>query len=179
MFRTVKSLAACTALFALVLWISPQPSLAAGGSGARLEGLVLGLDGRAAAGHSIHLIRAGGEDLARSAVGEDGLYSFTGLGAGQYSLGVEMPDGTLAPVAAPPVRLGGNELARRDLKLVTSDAETTNAALQANHGLRQWWSELSTPGKAWTIVGIVVAAALVHDALDDDETRASPVGSGG
>jgi hypothetical protein len=178
MFRTLKSLAAYTTLFALVLWISPPPSLAAGGSGARLEGLVLGLNGRAAAGHRIHLIRAGGEDLAQFAVGEDGLYSFTGLGSGQYSLGVEMPDGTLAPVAAPPVRLGNNELARRDLKLVTSGADTTNAALQANHGLRQWWSGLSKPGKAWTMIGIVVAAALVHDALDD-ESRASPVSSGG
>jgi hypothetical protein len=138
----------------------------------------MGLDGRAAAGHRIHLIAAGGEDLGRSAVGEDGCYSFARLDAGQYSLGVEMPDGTLAPVAAPPVRLGHDELARRDLKLVTSDADMTNAALQANYGLGQWWNGLSTPGKAWTIMAIIVAASLTYEALDD-ETRASPEGSGG
>jgi hypothetical protein len=177
MCRTLKSLAAHTTLFALMLWIVSPPNLAAGGSGARLEGLVLDLDGRAAAGHRIHLIDTGGQDLAQSAVGEDGLYSFAGLGAGQYSLGVELPDGTLAPVAAAPVRLGDDQLARRDLKLVTSDADMTNAALQANHAVGQWWGDLSNPGKAWTIVGIVVAAALIYDALDD-ETPASPVDSG-
>jgi hypothetical protein len=142
-----------------------------------LEGLVLGLDGRAATGHRIHLISAGGEDLAQSSVGEDGLYSFAGLGAGRYSLGVEMPDGTLAPVAAPPVRLVDDELARRDLKLVTSDADTTSAALRANYGVGQWWSELSTPAKAWTTIAIIVAGALIYDMLDD-ETQASPADSG-
>ena len=178
MYRTLKSLAAYTTLFSLVLWVAPPPTLAAGGGGARLEGLVVRLDGHAAAGHRIHLVGAAGEDLAQSAVGEEGLYSFAGLGAGQYSLGVEMPDGTLAPVAAPPVRLDDDELARRDLKLVTSDADTTSAALQANYGLGQWWNGLTTPGKAWTIMAIIVAASLVYEALDD-ETEASPVGSGG
>ena len=177
MCRTLKSLAAYMTLFALVLWIAAPPTLAAGGNGARLEGLVVGLDGRAAAGHRIHLIGALGEDLARSAVGEDGLYSFAGLGAGQYSLGVEMPDGSLAPVAAPPVRLGKDELVRRDLKLVTSDADMTSAALQANYGVGQWWSELSNPAKGWTVIAIIVAGAMIYDLLDD-ETPASPVDSG-
>jgi hypothetical protein len=178
MDRTLKPLAAYKTLFALLLWIAVPPTLADGGGGGRLTGLVLGLDGRAATGHRIHLVGAGGEDLAQSSVGEDGLYSFAGLGAGQYSLGVEMPDGSLAPVAAPPVRLGKNELARRDLKLVTADAEMTSEALQANHGVCQWWSDLSGLGKAWTIVGIIVAGWLIYDGLDD-ESQASPVDSGG
>jgi len=174
MCPTLKSLAAYTTLFALVLWIAPPPTLAASVSGARLEGLVLDLDGRAAAGHRIHLIGTGGEELAQSEVGMDGLYSFIGLGAGRYSLGVELPNGTMAPVAAPPVRLYGNELARRDLKLLTSDPGTTNTALQANYGLGHWWSGLSTPGKTWTIIGVVLAGWLIYNTLDDDESPASP-----
>ena len=171
----LKSLAACTTLFTIVLWIAPPPTLAASRNGAGLEGLVLLPEGRAAAGHRIHLIDSGGEDLAQSEVGKDGLYSFTGLGAGRYFFGVEMPNGTMAPVAAPPVRLYGNELSRRDLKLLTSDASTTNTALQANYGLGHWWSGIPASGKAWTIIGIVLAGWLIYDALDDDESPASPV----
>ena len=70
------------------------------------------------------------------------------------------------------MRLGNDELARRDLKLVKSDADRTNAALQANYGLGQWWNGLSKPGKAWTIMAIIVAAAVIYEALDD-ETPAS------
>ena len=174
MCLTLKSLTAYSMLLALALWIAPPPALAAPGNGARLEGLVQGLDGRAAAGCRVHLIGAGGEDLAQSAVGEDGLYSFAGLEAGRYSLGVEMPDGTVAPVAAPPLRLGNNDLARRDVKLLASDAQMTNEALQANYGLGHWWSGLSAPGRAWTIIGILAAGWLILDTLNDDETPASP-----
>ena len=175
MYRPLETLAAYTALFALLLWLCSPPTLAAGIGGARLEGLVLGLDGRAAADHRMHLIGAEGEEIARSAVGVDGLYSFAGLSEGQYSLGVEMPDGTVALVAARPVRLGRDELVRRDVKLLSSDRDAIDAAVQANYGLGSWWSGLSTGGKAWTILGIVVAAGLIYQALDDDEVPASPV----
>ena len=174
MCRTLNSLAAYTTLFALLLSVAGPPALAAGANGARLEGLVLGLDGRAAADHCIHLIDAEGEDIARSTVGEDGLYSFTGLDANHYSLGVELPDGTFSPVVAPPVRLGRGELARRDVKLLNSNSDMTDSALQANYGLGSWWSGLSAGGKSWTIIGVLVAAGLIYRALDDDETPASP-----
>lgn len=174
MHRSLKILAAYTTLIALLLWMASPPTLAAAANGARLEGLVLGLDGRAAANHRMHLIGSDGEEIAWSEVGEDGLYSFAGLSAGQYSLGVEMPDGTLSPVAARPVQLGRDELARRDVRLLISDRDKTNAAIQLNYGLGSWWSGLSAGGKAWTIIGIVVAAGLIYRALDDDETPASP-----
>ena len=125
-------------------------------------------------GEGISLNMIDGEEIARSTVGEDGLYSFTGLDADDYSLGVEMPNGTFTPVAAPPVRLGRGELARRDVKLLISDSDRTDAALHANYGLGSWWSGLSAGGKSWTIVGILVAAGLIYRALDDDETPASP-----
>jgi hypothetical protein len=174
MCRSLKSLAACTTLFALALSIAPQPALAGLGGRARLEGLVLDLDGRAAAGHRIHLIDATGEDLEQSDVGKDGLYAFNGLEAGSYSLGVEMPDGVMALVASPPVRLGAGELARRDVKLMATGSETPTAAAQANYGLGHWWKGLSAPGKAWTIVGVLLAGFLIYNLLDDDEDPASP-----
>ena len=70
MCRTLQALAAYTTLFALLLWMVPSSTLAASANGGKLEGLVLGLDGRAAAGHRIHLIGTGGEDLAQSEVGK-------------------------------------------------------------------------------------------------------------
>ena len=180
MRRTSMSLAAYATLFALALWVAPPTILAA--DGGRLEGLVMDLDGRAATSHRVHLIGAAGQDLGQSAVGEDGLYSFTGLPAGQYSLGIEMPDGSLAPVAAPPVRLAQDELARRDLKLVHSDADLVNGALQANYGLGEWWASLSKPGKTWTIIAIVIGAVLTYDALKSERKMSDPQpepGSGG
>jgi hypothetical protein len=177
MSRTLRSLAACATLVALLPWIAPPAALAgSAGSGARLEGLLLGLDGRAAVDHRVHLIDADGEDLAQSDVAEDGLYSFAGLPAGHYSLGVELPDGTFTPVAAPPVRLGRDGLARRDVKLLTTlEGDASNEALQANYGLGKWWNGLSTGGKVWTILGVLVAAGLIYEVLDDDETPASPI----
>lgn len=126
------------------------------------------MDGRAAAGHRIHLIDTDGRDLVQSAVGEDGLYSFAGLGAGEYALGVELPGGGLAPVLAPPVRLAENQLARRDLKLVASNAERIDGALKANHGLGKWFGEISKPAKAWTIAAVVLAGVLLYDLIDDE-----------
>jgi hypothetical protein len=136
--------------------------------GASLEGLVRQLDGRAAAGHRIHLIDTDGRDLAQSAVGEDGRYSFADLGAGEYALGVELPGGGLAPVLAPPVRLAEDQLARRDLKLVAADAESTGTALESNSGLRQWFGEISKPAKVWTIAGVILAGVLIYDLIDDE-----------
>ena len=116
----------------------------------------------------VHLIGPAGQDLGHSTVGEDGLYSFTGLDAGRYSLGIELPDGSLAPVAAPPVRLAQGELARRDLKLIHADADLVNGALQANYGLGEWWKNLSKSGKVWTGIAIVVAGVLTYDALKSE-----------
>jgi hypothetical protein len=84
-----------------------------------------------------------------------------------------MPDGTMAPVAAPPLQLGSQELVRRDVELLTSNTETTRATLQADSGLGKWWRDLPALGKTWTIVGIVGAGMLIYQAVDD-ESPASP-----
>ena len=44
----------------------------------RLEGLLLGVDGRPATEMRVHLIDDQGRDLAQVATSEDGLYSFKG-----------------------------------------------------------------------------------------------------
>jgi len=49
------------------------------------------VDGRPAAGHRGHLVDERGEDRAQTVSDVDGIYSFRGLEAGRYSLGIELP----------------------------------------------------------------------------------------
>jgi hypothetical protein len=115
--KTVARLVLAT----LVLAVAPAQAEA---GGARLEGYLLGVDGRAASGYKVHLIDGEGQDVAQSSTSDEGVYRFRDVTAGAYSLGIESPEGRMAPVAAPPVRLSADELARRDIKLVESgDAE--------------------------------------------------------
>ena len=116
---------------------------------------MLGVDGRPAAEMRVHLIDGQGRDVAQAATSEDGLYSFKDLPSGEYSLGIENAEGQMAPVAAPPVRLGQGELARRDLKLMQADPAAVNAATAANYGMGTWWASLTPAAKAWTVVAIV------------------------
>jgi len=141
---------------------------------AQLEGLLIDVDGRPAEGFAIHLIDAEGRGVGRSVSDGDGIYSFVDLEAGRYSLGIEAPDGRMSPVAAPPFRLRGGELARRDVKMVQASPEGARSAAQANYGLGMWWAGLSTSAKAWTVVGIVAIAAITVAALTDDDEPASP-----
>jgi hypothetical protein len=159
---------------ALLLWSFPLSALA--GPGARLEGLVVGIDGRAGAGFTVHLIDPQGEPLARASTDARGVYGFAGLPAGEYGLGVETPAGELAPVAAPPIRLGENELARRDVKLLATEGTGRPTGAPASYAVGMWWAGLSPAAKAWTIVGIVVVTGVTLASLDsgDDEQDASP-----
>jgi hypothetical protein len=151
------------------------PALAApAGLSARLEGLVLGIDGRPAAGYRVHLVGSEGDGVAHASVDASGSYSFAEVGPGEYALGVETPAGEVALVAAAPVRLGANELARRDIKLVQSDPRTVNGLLAANPSLGAWWGERTTAAKIWTIVGLVAVGGVTFAALDDEEDT-SPV----
>jgi len=175
--RAVKSTVAYTTLFALLLWMAPLPALAQQG-GARLEGLLVGIDGRPANDMTVHLIDGQGNDVAQAATSGDGLYSFQDLPPGNYSLGIENPAGQMAPVAAPPVKLGGDELARRDLQMLQSDPAAMSQATSANYGLGTWWAGLSGAAKAWTIVAIVavvgITAAAVSSSEDSKEQDGSP-----
>jgi hypothetical protein len=130
------------------------------------------VDGTPAVGYRVHLIDDTGTPMAQATADEDGLYSFSGVPTGQYALGIENRSGQLAPVAAPPLRLGGSKLARRDLKLLATDGSGTEGALRGNYSLREWWGGLGPGGKTWTVVAIVVAVGVVWMALDDDDASA-------
>jgi hypothetical protein len=173
MNRTQSKSVARLMLVALVLSIAPASAAA---SGARLEGYLLGADGRAATGYRVHLIDGEGRDVHQSSTSDEGVYRFRDLASGAYSLGVESPDGRMAPVAAPPVRLDSDELARRDIKLVeASDAQREAVGLE-NHSFGVWWAGLSPMTKAWTVVGTFVVLGIAVQAMDDDsEDRGSRI----
>ena len=173
MTRMRNQLVAVVALPALLL-LTLTPAGATGG--ARLDGRLIGIDGRPAAGMTMHLIDGDGIGIATSETDRDGFYGFGDLDAGDYALGVQTPEG-MTPVAASGVRLASNELARRDVQLRGAELGDHERAAQGNYGLGMWWAGLSTAAKIWTIVGGVIiigvtAAALSDD--DDDEPDASP-----
>jgi len=167
-----RNLSAVASVLALLLWVA-SPVVAAT-NGARLEGLVLGVDGRPAAQMKVHLIDGQGRDLSQAATTDEGVYSFKDLPAGEYSLGIENPEGAMAPVAAPPVRLEQGELARRDLKLMEADPAAVNAATRANYGMGAWWASLTPAAKAWTVVALVAVVGITAAALSSED-EASPV----
>ncbi len=156
---------ACAALLAQL----PPPALATGvPAGAVLQGYVMGLDGRGAAGFRVHLIDAQGRDAAQAATDGAGVYRFAELAPGAYSLGIESPDGTLAPVAAAPLRLQPGELARRDVKLVEASAQELERVGLENRSFGLFWAGLSPLAKAGSILGVFVVLALTLSALDDE-----------
>jgi hypothetical protein len=157
-------------LVVLVLaWVAPAEA-----AGARLEGYLLDVDGRAAPGFEIHLIDDEGQDVARAATSDEGLYRFRDLTSGSYSLGIEDPDGRIAPVAAPPVRLGSDELARRDIKLVQAGTAERERVGRENFSFGVFWAGLSPAAKAGSVIGTFVLLGLTIKALDD-EPHGTPV----
>lgn len=153
-------------MVALVLALAPVQAQA---GGARLEGYLLGVDGRAASGYRIHLIDDEGLDVAQSLTSDEGVYRFRDVTAGAYSLGVESPEGRVAPVAAPPVRLGADELARRDIKLIASGDAEREAVERENYSFGVWWAGLSPAAKAGSVVGVFVILGVTVQALDDED----------
>jgi len=154
-----------------LLALTPAP--ASPGIGARLDGRLVGVDGRSASGLTMHLIDAQGVDLATSTTDHDGIYGFGGIEAGRYALGVETPAG-LTPVAGSSILLASNELARRDVKLMGAELGDHERATHGNFGLGMWWAGLSTAAKVWTVVGSVVIVGITLAALSDSESEASP-----
>ncbi|NIP94810.1 MAG: carboxypeptidase regulatory-like domain-containing protein, partial [Akkermansiaceae bacterium] len=76
----MRRTAAYLTIFALMLWVTPVATLA--NDGGRLEGLIVGVDGRAASGHTVHLINEQGEDAGQAVSDENGVYSFQGVPSG-------------------------------------------------------------------------------------------------
>jgi len=169
--RSLALLAAVT-----VTWTA-LPAHAAPATG-RIEGLVIGLDGRPAADYRVHLIDTAGSQAAQAVTDAGGSYSLPDVAAGEYALALESPEGQVAPVSTP-VRIGRGELRRHDLKLLEAEPEERDAATASSGGLGAWWAGLSTAAKVWVIVGSVAVVGVTYAALtdDDDEQTASPSGS--
>jgi len=172
MNQTQTQLVARLMLVVLILMLAPVRAEAAG---SRLEGLVLDLDGRAATDHVVHLIDLEGRDVAQSSTSDDGVYRFRDLASGEYSLGIEHGEGRVAPVAAPPVRLGHDQLARRDIKLIRATGEEQADVGKKNRSFGVFWASLSPVAKAGMLLGTVVVLGVTVQALDD-ESRRSPDG---
>lgn len=149
----------------LVQWPAPAQSSR---PGARLEGLLVAVDGRPASDHTIHLIDERGDAVARAATTDEGLYTFGDVPPGEYALGIENPQGAFAPVAAAPVRLGASELVRRDVKLMVADSRQLQSVTAGDSSIRLWWVGLSRPAKVWTVIGGIIIIGITIAALDDD-----------
>jgi hypothetical protein len=167
MNRSRMKVAAHIALAVVLLTLPPSRLLA---GGARLEGYVVDVDGRGASGFRVHLIDAEGADVAQAGSSSEGIYRFRELPPGAYSLGIESPEGRMAPVVAPPVELAADELARRDIKLLEADPAAREAVGRENFSFGMWWAGLSPATKAWSIIGTVVILGLTITALDDEDS---------
>jgi hypothetical protein len=172
MRRNRRPTVALTAILALVL-TGVSPGGSAPQSTSRLEGLVLDIDGRPAAGWGIHLIDEEGHAVARADTDSGGFYSFREVESGRYALGIESPEGLMSPVDAPPVLVRDRELSRRDLKLMSAEEGEAGQTAHGNYGLGHWWAGLTPAAKAWTIVAIVVVAGVTVALLADDTPQAS------
>jgi len=164
--------ASCLALVSLFGASWPAGAAAPAGLG-RIEGYVLAVDGRAAVGHTVHLIDERGRDLAQTKTSNEGVYRLRDLPAGAYSFGVESPEGQIAPVAAPPLRLGAGVLERRDIKLVEAAGADRERVGLENRSFGTWWAGLSPGTKAGAVLGTFVILGLALASLDDDEEEGS------
>ena len=170
----VASLRRGTAMLVVLSLLMLVPVSASGPRHARLEGLLVDLDGQPARGFRVLLIDERGGAIGAATTSERGLYSFAEVAPGLYGLGIESPTGAAAPVFAPPVRLDEGELARRDIRLMQASAEQLDQGLEANYtGIRIWWAGRSKREKAVWLTGLVVGVALIWYLLDDDDERRS------
>jgi hypothetical protein len=155
-------------IVALVALGAASISRGAPDAGGRVEGLVLDVQGRPAVGYLVHLIDEHGE-ARRTTTSSAGLYSFHDVPAGAYGLGIETPQGAIAPSSEPPLRLAAGALVRRDLRLVTADALAVSRAATANYGIGTWWGSLGPGAKAGVLVATLAVAWGIYEAVDDDD----------
>ena len=161
-------------VFSIVLLLAASlPPVGAAQSDTRLEGLVMGFDGRPAAGFRVHLIDDAGNDRAQAGVDAAGTYTLAGVQPGRYALALELPDGRFAAVDAPPLKVREGHLVRRDFKLIERDPADPASLAQPAYGFGEWWAGLPTGAKVWTVVAIIVFAGFSAEALSRDETLAS------
>lgn len=166
-----RSRRACAIVMLLVLAV-PIASAAPGNPG-RVEGLVVGPDGRPAEGFDVLLIDDGGEVVERSAADAEGQYRFARVAAGDYGLAITSPEGQAAPVLAPATRVAAGELVRRDIRLVPSTSPVAFAPAASGGGAGTWWAGLPAGAKVGIAFGGLVVLAVLIDAVTTDEEPVS------
>jgi len=165
--RTISRTVACSTILTMLLWTTL--AVAAGGTG-RLDGLVLGTDGKPAVGSTVHLIDGDGKSR-RAEVDVEGRYSLADVPAGSYSIGIETAAGQVGPVVAPPVRIDEGHLVRRDVKLANATPQLVDQAVQGNYSFGSWFSGLGTGAQAGVVLGFLVAAYGAVELIDDDDNK--------
>lgn len=162
---------ACAIATLMVFAISIAP-IAAGDPG-RVEGIVVGPDGRPAEGFDVLLIDDGGQVVERSAANADGQYRFATVREGEYDLAIASPEGQATPVLADGTRVRSGELVRRDIRLVPSTSAVAFAPAASGGGAGAWWAGLPAGAKVGIAVGGLVVLAVLIDAVTQDEERVS------
>jgi hypothetical protein len=156
-----------------LLLAASMPPIGAVQDDSRLEGLVLGFDGRPAEGFRVHLIDDSGSDRGQAGVDAAGTYQLAGIQPGRYALALETPDGQFAAVDAAPLQVRQGHLVRRDLKLIERDPADPASSAQPAYGFGSWWAGLPTSARIWTGVAVVVFVGFTIEAFSSDETPAS------
>lgn len=174
--RTIARTVACSTVLTMLLWTLPF-SGAAGATG-RLDGLVLGTDGKPAVGSTIYVIDGEGKAARQAVVGADGMYSVPDVPPGSYSLGIETAAGQVGPVVAPPVRIDEGRLVRRDVKLSKATPELVDQTVHGNYSFGSWFSGLGAGAKTGVVLGFLVAAYGVVELVDDDSKESVSTPSG-
>jgi len=167
---TLGAVAPCGSI-ALAAHATPDASAATGGT---IEGRLLDVDSRPAAGHLLLLLDPNGVARSRAWTDGQGWFTATGVPCGSYALAVRLPDGTLAPLAGPPLRLVDGARQRCDLKLLRADPAAIDRSPAVRYGFGDWWSGLPGGMKAVFVVGVVAAVAIGVSAFDSGEKPASP-----
>lgn len=175
MRKVVNSSVVYMTILALLVFVAPTGAIAAVAN-STIEGMIVGVDGRAASGYTIHLIDENGTVVRHVLTDASGTYTFANLPAGNYGVGIETPDGMMVPVATPPISVTADAVVHRDVKLIEADAQTANQVATSNPAVGSWWAGLSGIAKAGVIVGLAAVTWGVVDALDDDdEPLSSPM----
>lgn len=167
MSRSTRRCLAFVSVLAL-LCSAATPAVATPPDG-RLEGRVVGPDGRPATGYGVLLIDDAGAVRGRAITSDEGLYHFPAVAPGAYGLGLETPEGGAAPVMAPATEISAGQLVRRDVKLIAAEEIGPLPSDRVHHGLGIWWAGLSPAAKVAVVVGGLVLLGIGIEELDDDD----------
>ena len=170
-FMSGRRQRACVILFLLGLAASVAPTTA--GDPGRVEGLIVGPDGRPAVGFDVLLIDDTGDVVEHVAADADGQYRFKRVDAGAYDLALQSPEGHAAPVLAPATNVHAGELVRRDIRLVPSTTPVSFAPAGSGGGAGTWWAGLPAGAKVGIAIGGLVVLAVLVETVTDSEERVS------